>query len=208
MANKKGLIVYFDGPDGVGKTTQLNMAADRLRSDGHDVFESRTVGGTPIGEILRTALLSDTERPAETDLHIAVASQYAQAEDVLKRRENGQVVLIDRSPLSIIAYQVYGDGLDKDKGLNSAGELFSLIKPEIVIVYMAEDGVLLERRHHRNGHSATDHFENKSIEYHANVAEGFRSAGKIFGAVQIEAGPPMEKVHANTMEFIQAALEA
>jgi dTMP kinase len=208
MANKKGLIVYFDGPDGVGKTTQLELTVKALQAEGHDVYETRTVGGTPVGELLRLALLSDTERPAETDLHIALASQHALARDVTGRRERGQVVLIDRSPLSIVGYQVYGDGLDRNKGYQATGELLDLFQPDLIIVYKAPDAVLVNRREHRNHHTGTDHFENKSNDYHHQVAEGFADASRLFGAKVIDGGQSIDEVQAETIRYIESALKA
>jgi dTMP kinase len=208
MSDKKGLIIYFDGPDGVGKTTQLKLVADSLRSDEHEVFETRAVGGTPIGELLRTALVSDTDRPPETDLYTALASQYALATDAIKRRNQGQIVLIDRSPLSIIGYQVFGDGLDTKKGHTAAQELLDLFQPDLIIVYTADTEQLNQRRTHRNDHISVDHFESKPLEYHRRVTEGFAEAAEHFKAEVVDGSAPIELVREATMQLIGAKLQA
>jgi len=208
MASNKGLIVYFDGPDGVGKTEQLKLAAEALRIKSLDVCETRSVGGTPIGELLRQASLSDNQRPVGTDLHIALACQHALAVDVLERRQNGQIVLIDRSPLSIIAYQVAGDGLDPDRGYAAADELLGLVEPDLIIVYTAGPATLEERRHRRNHQAGFDYFENKASDYHQKTAEGFVAAASHFGASVLDAEAAADKIQAETMALIEAKLRS
>lgn len=204
MAN--GLVIYFDGPDGAGKTTQLHLVAENLRQEGYTVHNTRTLGGTPIGESLRQAALSQYERPVETDLHIALASSYALAAEVLARRESGEVILIDRSPLSMVAYQVYGDGLDEQQGFLAADQIMELIKPDLTIVYMASDETLQTRRKQRI-HDDGDYFENKSLDYHKRVAEGFEKASEHFKAVLVGANGEAEEVHQDTMKYLRPLLE-
>ena len=206
MGSQSGSIIYFDGPDGVGKTTQLRMVAEKLRQAGRSVHATRTMGGTPIGEMLREAMLSGNERPVETDLYIALASQYSLAKEVLEQRRQGKVVLIDRSPLSIIAYQVYGDELDPEKGAQAARELIELVKPDRIIVYKAPKVELKARRRQRNHEIGTDFFEIKPFEYHARVAEGFKSAAEQFQAKVIDANASIEQVHDDTIDYLSELL--
>jgi dTMP kinase len=205
MANG-GLVIYFDGPDGVGKTTQLKLVAEELRESGREVHATRTMGGTPIGEMLREALLSGNDRPVETDLHIALASQHALAKEIIDKRREGRVVLIDRSPLSIVAYQVFGDGLASKKGYQAAQELLDLIKPDRVIVYTAPSKELKERRQHRNHQIGNDFFEIKPFEYHDRVAKGFKEATGRFKATVIDASGSIDEVHQSTLQRLSDIL--
>jgi dTMP kinase len=202
MANKKGLIVCFDGPDGVGKTTQLNLAAQSLKDEGYEVFTAKAVGGLPLTDILGQALMLKANRPPETDLHVAIASQYALAGEILPRRDRGEIVLLDRSPLSIIAYQVYGDGLDKDAGTSATKDLLDLLQPDLIVTYFADDETAIQRLAQRNGKSVPDYFESKPRDYHHKVAEGFKFATKEYGATPIDAGAPIELVREATMQLI------
>lgn len=206
MANTKGLIVYFDGPDGAGKTTQLELLASALIAEGQTVHQTRSVGGTPIGELLREASLSDNERPVATDLYIALACQNALAVDVNARREQGKVVLVDRSPLSIVAYQVFGDGLASEIGYNAAQQLMDLIKPDLTIVYLADSQALESRRMDRNVHQ--DYFESKPLDYHQRVAEGFKEAAQRFDAKIMDATQDVDSLQAQTVELVKAVINA
>jgi dTMP kinase len=206
---KKGLIVYFDGPDGVGKTTQLNLAEQDLKKQGYTVHSVHTIGGTPIGDLLRDVLFSDNDRPAETNLHIALASQHALADDVIRRRDAGEVVLIDRSPLSMIAYQVYGDGLAEQKGYRAAEEILDLIKPDLLLVYMADlDQLLGRRRSQADEGKVRDHFELQDEDYHSRTTEGYKAAIRAFDTTVIDATGSVEVVHAATENAITSVLGA
>lgn len=208
MSDKKGLIVCFDGPDGIGKTTQLKLAAASLTAEGYDVFTAKAVGGLPLTDILGQALMIKADRPPETDLHVAIASQYALAGEIIPRRDKGQVVLLDRSPLSIIAYQVYGDGLDKESGQSAVKDLLDLIRPDLIITYFADDETAINRLKQRNGETDTDFFESKPRDYHHKVAAGFKFATDEYDASPVDASAPIELVREATMQLIGAKLKA
>ena len=121
--------------------------------------------------------------------------------------EQGEIVLIDRSPLSILAYQVFGDGLDRELGYQVVGELLGLIKPDLTITYQAADGILVERREHRQ-QAAVDFFEAKSADYHQRVAQGFAEAAGSFDAQNIDSGQSIDAIHQTTMHHIQEVLDS
>jgi dTMP kinase len=204
----KGLVIYFDGPDGVGKTTQLQMAADKLRAAGHEVYVTRALGGSPIGDKLNDAMMSADPRPVETDFHIALAAQYAALKDVESRRNLNQVVLIDRSPLSIIAYQVFAGGLDTEKGYAEARALLDKVKPDSILMFSASSEALLSRRQARNIEHGNNYFEKLPPAYHEETAKGFLEASSRLGATTIDSDQSIESVHEATMSHILALLQA
>lgn len=208
MSAKKGLIICFDGPDGVGKTTQLKLAKQSLESNGFKVFTAKAVGGLPLTDLLGQALMLNAERPVETDLYIAIAGQYALADEIIKHKNQGEIVLLDRSPLSIIAYQVYADGLDQAKGEEAVKDLLQKLSPDLILTYYADEGVAKNRLIERNGEAQRDYFESKPDSYHHLTAEGFREAAKIFDAVEIDANAPIELVREATMQHIGTLLQA
>lgn len=200
---KKGQIVYFDGPDGVGKTTQIKLVEAALLEKGHSVKVEHALGGTPIGDKLKEVIFSNLERPADTNMHIAMAIQHAFSARLLRLRDEGNVILIDRSPLSIVAYQAYGDGLSKEKALNAARELFDLIQPNLVLVYKAGyDELDRRRQRQRDEHKDSDHFDKKPPDYHHRVAEGFEAAASEFNAVMIDASAGPQSVFADTLSVL------
>ena len=113
--SKLGKIIIIDGPDGVGKSTQIKLTKDWLESEGHSVFATRASGGTGIGKLLRKASLSDNPRTPEVDVYISLAMHTSVGAEINKQKKSGQIVLVDRSPLAIVAYNTFGSNLDNKR---------------------------------------------------------------------------------------------
>jgi dTMP kinase len=113
---KKGLLISFEGTEGCGKSTQINLLAERLRSLGHVIRMVREPGGTPIGEEIRYTLKHSAKNQAmtsEAELLLMNASRAQLVREVLRPAiTNGEIILCDRYYDSTIAYQGYGRGLD------------------------------------------------------------------------------------------------
>ena len=195
----------FDGLEWVGKTTQLGLAAGALKEQGYEVWTSRVNGGAPIGEALRAVLFDSFERPPETDLYVHLAQQYALNVEVERKRQAGMVLLIDRSPLSIIAYQVYGSGLDEATGFKVANKVLGLLRPNLVISYMAPKEVIAVR--HAKANHDSDYFEQKPQVYFDRVAKGYEIANKRFDVQVIDASGDIDSVHKDTMSRINSVLK-
>ena len=112
----KGLFITFEGTEGSGKSTQISLLADRLRSLGRFVRTLREPGGTPIGEEIRHTLkhsLQNQAMQAETELLLMNASRAQLVREVIRPAlEAGEIVLCDRFYDSTTAYQGYGRQLD------------------------------------------------------------------------------------------------
>ncbi len=184
MANK-GFVVALDGPDGVGKTTQVKLLAEYFQSKGRKVHVTRSSGGTLIGEELRKVSLSQQPRPAETDLFISLAMGAALAEDIQKRKAAGEVVIIDRSPLAIVAYNGYGSQLVEIKLAFSACEALVKRWQIDLLLFLTAPGKTIGDRRKKRG--AKDYFESKGPDYHKRVLDGY-AAGLDFLQKHAELG--------------------
>lgn len=105
----------FDGPDGVGKSTQVPLFCDWLRAAGHDVVACRDPGSTPLGDEIRRILLGTQGTPisrrAEMLLYMAARAQLV--EDVVRPAlASGKTVVSDRFLLANVVYQGHAGGLD------------------------------------------------------------------------------------------------
>lgn len=200
-----GLVVMFEGIDGTGKTTQVQLVQQHLQQNDWPVSVKRSPGGTPIGEALRTALLDPAARPPLTDLYIALAIQEALIESIDSERAVGPVILLDRSPLSIAAYQVYGSGIDEAMGWGYVDDHMQRLKPDLVIIYECDASDALKRaRQKSNSH---DYFENMPLSYFERVAKGYRAAADRYPSVIIDASQSIEQVNAQTMQHISKLLQ-
>ena len=117
MSTTKGCFLTFEGPEGSGKTTQLNILAERLRAAGRDVVQTQEPGGTRIGAQIRQILLdqasNDLKPTAELLLMFASRAQNVD-EIILPALAAGKIVLCDRFTDSTLAYQGAGRGLGAD----------------------------------------------------------------------------------------------
>lgn len=113
-----GLFISFEGVDGAGKTTQVNLLADHLRALGREVVVTREPGGTALGTQIRTMLLTanpDEEISPRTEALLFAADRAQHVSEVIRPAlERGAVVITDRYLDSSLAYQSGGRELTAD----------------------------------------------------------------------------------------------
>ncbi len=177
MNTSTGFIVAIDGPDGSGKTTQIQLLKESLEKQGYMVHLTRSSGGTPIGEELRKASLSDAQRSAEVDLYISLAMGVALGDDLKERRDSGEIILIDRSPLAIIAYQNFGSQLkDQQLGYDACEKLLRLWNIDLLLVFDISEQELKKRddlRKLTHPDETTNYFEKRDVNYKHRVHNGY-----------------------------------
>lgn len=112
----KGLFITFEGTEGCGKSTQVSLLAEHLRSLGKTVRILREPGGTPIGEEIRHTLKHSKDNhamTAEAELLLMNASRAQIVREVIRPAlAKGEIILCDRFYDSTTAYQGYGRQLD------------------------------------------------------------------------------------------------
>ncbi len=112
----KGLFITFEGTEGCGKSTQIELLAKTLRVVGYRVHMLREPGGTPVGEEIRHTLKHSKANVAmtpETELLLVNASRAQLVREIIRPAlAVGEIVLSDRFYDSTTAYQGYGRGLD------------------------------------------------------------------------------------------------
>jgi len=111
---KRGLFITFEGPDGSGKTTQIQRLKTFIESKGYDAVLTREPGGTAISEKIREIVLdkNNTEMDPMTEalLYAAARAQHV-AQVIRPALEAGKTVICDRFMDSSIVYQGYGRNL-------------------------------------------------------------------------------------------------
>ncbi len=116
MTDGKGAFITFEGIDGSGKSTQIELLYRELQTRKFRVIKTREPGGTATGEKVRY-LLADRRLNMEphTELLLFFASRVQIIEEIIKPAlKSNSVVLCDRFHDATVAYQGYGRGLDRD----------------------------------------------------------------------------------------------
>ena len=180
MTDGRGLFISFEGSDGSGKSTQLKLLAERLRSQGHTVVENVEPGGTPIGQQIRKILLdrSNDEMRPMTELLLMFASRAQAVEEwILPALRRGEIVLSDRFTDSSLAYQgeARGLGFDVVRALHELA--LGRIQPDLTICVEIDLDTSLARAYGRNqsaGSADETRLEEQSMAFHHRVRDGYR----------------------------------
>jgi dTMP kinase len=118
-ARRRGGFISFEGTEGGGKSTQIELLTQRLRSEGFSVRAIREPGGTPIGEEIRQTLKHSPHNhsmTAEAELLLMNASRAQLVREVIRPAlAAGEIIVCDRFADSTIAYQGYGRGLNAEQ---------------------------------------------------------------------------------------------
>jgi dTMP kinase len=173
--------VTFEGGDGTGKSTQIKALERHLAARGRSFVSTREPGGTPLGELIRQALLVVGKQPigSPTELFLYLADRAQHVQDViLPALESGKIVLCDRYTDSTLAYQGYGRGIDL-KALRELNELADRgLKPDLTLLFDCPAQVSLARTAKRIsaenlGLEPEDRFERERMEFHERVRAGY-----------------------------------
>ncbi|MDR0308611.1 MAG: dTMP kinase [Coriobacteriales bacterium] len=174
MSDRPGILISFEGGEGVGKSTHIRLLAARLEASGYEVLILREPGGTAIGEKIRDLLLDpeNTEMDPLTELLLYEAARaQIVAEHIIPALQRGVVVLLDRFTDSTLAYQGYGRDLplQQVREANAIGSHGLLPDRTILLV----DG--LTESLQRAIESGADRLEAEGLEFHQRVANGFQA---------------------------------
>jgi dTMP kinase len=173
--------ITFEGGDGTGKTSQIKILERLLASRGRSFVSTREPGGTPLGNLIRQALLEVGEQRigshTELFLYLADRTQHVQ-HVILPGLESGKIVLCDRYTDSTLAYQGFGRGMDLKmlRDLNRIADLG--VKPDLTLLFDCPVDIALSRTSRRfaemgEGAGREDRFENEKAEFHERVRAGF-----------------------------------
>ena len=183
-----GGLVVFEGAEGVGKSTQVELLLRRLAGAGIPAVSFREPGGTAVGDRIREILLGPGNviaPTAEALLFMASRAELCERE-IVPAIAAGKIVVLDRFFLSTYAYQIAGRGLDED-GVRSANLLATRgLVPDLTILldYPALSG--LERA---GGRGSRDRMEQLDAAFHERIGRAFEEfAGDEWSSRHPECG--------------------
>ena len=194
------MFITFEGPEGSGKATQINLLENFLKETHKKFITIREPGGTIIGEEIRKILISSEfdDMSYETELLLFISSRKELMEKIIKPAlKNNQFVLCDRFIDSTIVYQGYGRGinLNKIKMLNDlvTGELY----PDVTFLLQLDVNSSIERLKSRylNSESKLDRIENENKFFYQKIFDGYNEISKSSDRIiTIDAMLPMDSI--------------
>lgn len=173
-----GLFITFEGPDGAGKTTQLQRLASFIQKKDIAILTTREPGGTKISDQIRHIILhpEHQEMVEETEILLYAASRAQHVREKIKPAlEEGKIVLCDRFVDASVAYQGYGLGFgDEILQINDFATGGLVPDRTYLIDLPPEKGrARMGSRKNKEFEQELDRIEQKEIEYHRHVRQGF-----------------------------------
>lgn len=170
------MFVTFDGVDGTGKSTQLELFCQWLRSRGLDLVTCRDPGGTPLGERIRSILLDSHDTPinrrSEMLLYQASRAQLVD-ETIRPALTAGKTVVCDRFLLATVVYQGHAGGLEVDDVWRVGRVATGGIAPDLTFLLdmpATEAAARIDRE--------MDRMESRGLEYLERVRQGYLTEAK------------------------------
>ena len=170
----KGLFIVMEGPDGSGKTTQINLLEQYLKEAGYECLITREPGGTVIGEEVRELILNPEykEMSPVTEMLLYAASRAQLVHEVIgPALEAGRIFISDRFVDSSIVYQ----GIARNLGISTVAAVnapgIGIYRPDgIFFIDLSEAEGIRRKKNQKK----LDRMEQESIDFHHLVSEGYR----------------------------------
>src|ERR1700716_518915 len=191
----RGLFITFEGTEGSGKTTQVEMLGEWLSS--HDPVVIREPGGTELGERIREVVLfAGLVMDAEAEMYLFMAARRQLIGEVIAPALSaGQIVIADRYHDSTLAYQ---------GGARGVPATWPATFPHPDVTFLLEGPVEKGLERHAAAGKAPDRMEQESIEFHTKVAEAYEklAAAEPDRFVRLDARESRDKVHLQVKERV------
>ncbi|WP_339648353.1 dTMP kinase [Halopseudomonas pelagia] len=204
-----GLFITFEGPEGAGKSTNLQVFAKALRAAGCEPLLTREPGGTPVAERIREVLLSHHEEAmcADTELLLMFAARAQHLDGLIKPAlAAGCVVISDRFTDATYAYQGGGRGIPVERIASLETWVQGDLRPDLTVIFDVPVEVGMARARAR---SELDRFEIEQQSFFEAVRATYlqRAAAEPTRYRVIDARGDLEQVEAGMQPLITEVLE-
>jgi dTMP kinase len=197
----QGLFITFEGTEGSGKTTQVELLGEKLSRRQPVVV--REPGGTELGERMRDVLLfSGMELDGEAEMYLFMAARRQLLQEVITPSlALGRIVIADRYHDSTLAYQGGGRGVPV---------IWPPTFPRPDMTFLLALPVQSGRERQLSAGKTADRVERESIEFHTRVAAEYDllAAAEPARFIRLDASESREAVHHKVMSRVAAAVEA
>jgi len=205
---KKGIFITIEGPDGSGKSTQIESISAFLSEIGIKAVITREPGGTNISEKIRELVLDknypEMDHKTEALLYAAARAQHV-AEVIKPALARGQVIICDRFMDSSIVYQGYGRRLGEPVRMINEFAVDGCM-PDITFLMILDPNVGKSRIEKE----MQDRLELEQIEFHTEVFRGYMELEKRYPerVIGINASRSIEKIHGEIRQHLTSLLRA
>jgi len=200
------VFISFEGIEGSGKSTQIELIEELIRAKGYQVKKLREPGTTELGEKIRNIFLEKTSETVDpiTEAFLLYASRKHLDQNFLRQNlSDGAIVIADRYADATLAYQSYGKGLDHNfvKIIHDSSQLLS---PDLTF-YM---DISAELSRERISDREMDRMESESIDFFKKVREGYLQIAhdNPERVVVLDANKTIDELHESIKKIISNKL--
>ena len=200
------MFISFEGIEGSGKSTQIELIEELIRDKGYQVKKLREPGTTELGEKIRNIFLEKTSETVDpiTEAFLLYASRKHLDQNFLRQNlSDGAIVIADRYADATLAYQSYGKGLDHNfvKLIHDSSQLLS---PDLTF-YM---DISAELSRERISDREMDRMESESIDFFKKVREGYLQIAhdNPERVVVLDANKTIDELHESIKKIISNKL--
>lgn len=200
--NGRGRFITFEGIDGAGKSTQIEVVANALRARGLPLVITREPGGTRLGESLRALILNEPMTPAAETL-LLFAARAEHLERVIRPALGaGTWVLCDRFTDATYAYQAGGRGISPERIAALEHWVHPELRPDLTLLFDVPPDVAARRLAHAR---SADRFEAEQVDFFAAVRRAYlaRAAEQPQRFIVIDGNQPADVIGARLFELMQ-----
>jgi len=210
----RGFFITFEGTEGSGKSTQISLLAERLRSLEYTVRTLREPGGTPIGEEIRHTLKHSKDNHAmtpEAELLLMNASRAQLVREIIRPAlDDGEIVLCDRFYDSTTAYQGYGRQLDLNMVKAIVDIAVGATRPDLTLLLQVSHEISERRRLARQSTLPfmRDRIEEANQNFFDRVAKGYLAiaAAEPQRVRKMEAAVGVDQLQATIWKLVEPGL--
>lgn len=208
----KGLFITFEGGEGVGKTTQINLLKSYLLNINYKVVCSREPGGTIEGEQVRKLLVSGSSKtwdPMSEALMFNASRRQHINKIIFPSLDKGYIVLCDRFIDSTIVYQGYAGSIEQSILKDLHKKFCYNLYPDLTFFLDLEASLGLKRTRKRSDYKEENRFENFGLDYHNKISKGFNNLANNNKEriITIDASQSIEQISKNIINFINLKLK-
>lgn len=200
----KGLFITFEGGEGTGKSTLINMLKEYFTENNFTCVLTREPGGTPVSEQIRNVILDiNNNMSSITEALLYAASRVEHLDKlIIPAIQNGQVVISDRYLDSSLVYQGCARNLGFDKVLEINKYALDYL-PDKTFFIDVKPSVALARI--KNNHREMDRLDLEKMEFHERVYNGYIELAKKYPdrIVRINGDDKVENVFNKVLEEIK-----
>ena len=207
---RNGNYIVLEGLDGAGNTTQLHEVGSYLKEIGQRAIEIAEPGDTVIGGLLRKIIKdSSIVRTPDSNLDMFTISRRELVSQVIEPTvDRGIHVVSDRNWFSSVAYQGFGEGIDRYHIINRMEQaLGKYFMPDLVAIIKVPVDVAIERMIGRDD-TKKDYFESKGSQYFKKVYDGYEWLAQEFSqhTVIIDGTKSVEEVKQDIVSHLLGRL--